>query len=121
MRHLKRELPGITNAMLSGCLRELERDGPISRGQYNEIQPKVEYSNLPMGEDLPPVFYQIMLWGFRHEKELENYALKAAGAYAWGTEIEYFSGSHCAKAVNKTMTNLRIRDIYRQRDCNIKE
>lgn len=78
--NLKRELPGITNAVLSGSLRELERDGLVSRRQYNEIPPKVEYSLTAMGEDLQPVFYQIMLWGFRHEKELEKYAPKTAEA-----------------------------------------
>lgn len=71
---LKRELAGITNTMLTSCLRELERDGLVHRKQYNEIPPKVEYSFTKMGEDLKPVFYQIMLWGFRHEKELEQYA-----------------------------------------------
>lgn len=70
---LKRELPGITNTMLTACLRELERDGLISRKQYNQIPPKVEYSFTPMGDDLKPIFYQIMLWGFRHEKELEQF------------------------------------------------
>lgn len=71
---LKRELPGITNTMLSTCLKELERDGLISRKQYNQIPPKVEYAFTEMGNDLQPIFYQIMLWGFRHEHELEKYA-----------------------------------------------
>ena len=44
---LKKELPGITNTMLTNSLRELERDG----------------------RDLMPIFYQIMLWGFKHEKD----------------------------------------------------
>lgn len=70
---LKRDLPGISNAMLTSCLRELEQDGLISRRQFNEIPPRVEYSFTELGADLKPVFYQIMLWGFRHEKELEKY------------------------------------------------
>lgn len=71
---LKRELPGITNTMLSTCLKELERDGLISRKQYDQIPPRVEYTFTEMGNDLKPIFYQIMLWGFRHEHELEKYA-----------------------------------------------
>ena len=67
---LKRDLPGITNTMLTKALRELEEDGLISRRQYNEIPPHVEYSLTEMGRDLLPVFYAIMNWGFRHEKEL---------------------------------------------------
>ena len=41
---LKKELPGITNTMLTNSLRELERDGFINRVQFNEIPPHVEYS-----------------------------------------------------------------------------
>ena len=67
---LKKDLPGITNTMLTKSLRELEDDGLISRQQFNEIPPHVEYSLTPMGRDLRPVFYAIMDWGFRHEQEL---------------------------------------------------
>ena len=70
---LKRELPGITNTMLTVSLRELERDGLVTRKQYNEVPPHVEYSFTEMGNDLKPIFYQIMLWGFRNENELEQY------------------------------------------------
>ena len=64
---LKKDLPGITNTMLSNTLRELEEDGLIFREQFNEIPPHVEYSLTPMGRDLLPVFYAIMNWGFRYE------------------------------------------------------
>ena len=67
---LKRDLPGITNTMLTKALRELEEDGLIHREQFNEIPPHVEYSLTEKGRDLQPVFYAIMNWGFRHEKEL---------------------------------------------------
>ncbi len=67
---LKKDLPGITNTMLSKSLRELEEDGLIHREQFNEIPPHVEYSLSEMGRDLLPVFYAIMNWGFRHEQEL---------------------------------------------------
>lgn len=66
---LKKELPGITNTVLTTTLRELEKDGFISRKQYNEIPPRVEYSFTQKGKDLLPVFYQIMVWGFKHESD----------------------------------------------------
>jgi len=56
--------------MLTKSLRELEDDGLIHREQFNEIPPHVEYSLTEMGRDLMPVFYSIMNWGFKHEKEL---------------------------------------------------
>ncbi len=67
---LKKDLPGITNTMLTKSLRELEDDGLIARKQYNEIPPHVEYSLTKMGKDLLPVFYAIMNWGFQHDEEL---------------------------------------------------
>ncbi|MCI5723949.1 MAG: helix-turn-helix transcriptional regulator [Erysipelotrichaceae bacterium] len=67
---LKKDLPDITNTMLTKALRELEDDGLISRKQYNEIPPHVEYSLTTMGRGLIPVFYSIMNWGFQFEKDL---------------------------------------------------
>ena len=67
---LKKDLSGITNTMLTRALRELEDDGLISREQFNEIPPHVEYSLTQMGRDLLPVFYAVMNWGFQHEREI---------------------------------------------------
>ena len=41
---LKRRLNGITNIMLTRCLRDLEEVGLIKRVQYSENPPNVEYS-----------------------------------------------------------------------------
>ena len=67
---LKKQLPGITNTTLTNALRELVRDGLVTREQFNEIPPHVEYSFSEMGRDLLPVFYAMMLWGFKHEKDI---------------------------------------------------
>ena len=67
---LKKDLPGITNTMLTNSLRELEEDGLVHREQFNEIPPHVEYSLTEMGRNLLPVFYAIMNWGFKYEKEI---------------------------------------------------
>ena len=53
-------------------LRELEADGLIFRQQFNEIPPHVEYGFTEMGKDLLPVFYSIMVWGFKHEKDISQ-------------------------------------------------
>jgi DNA-binding HxlR family transcriptional regulator len=65
---IRSDLPGITNTVLTKALRELEEDGLVHREQFNEIPPHVEYSLTEKGRDLQPIFYQIMLWGFRHEE-----------------------------------------------------
>ncbi len=67
---LKKDLPGITNTMLTKSLRELEDDGLVNRIQFNEVPPHVEYSLSDMAKDLYPVFYAIMNWGFKYEKEI---------------------------------------------------
>lgn len=66
---LKKDLQGITNTMLTNALRELEADGFIHREQFNEIPPHVEYSFTERGRDLMPIFYEIMKWGFKHERD----------------------------------------------------
>ena len=63
---LKKNLPGITNTMLTSTLRELEADGVIVRKQLNEIPPHVEYSFSQKGKDLMPIFYAMMNWGFKY-------------------------------------------------------
>lgn len=70
---LKKDLPGITNTMLTKTLKDLEKDGLIVREQFNEIPPHVEYSFSEMGRDLMSVFYSIMVWGFKHEKDIPDY------------------------------------------------
>ena len=63
---LKKNLSGITNTMLTTSLRELESDGLISRKQYNEIQPHVDYSFTQKGKDLLPIFYEMTKWGLKY-------------------------------------------------------
>lgn len=63
---LKRVIPGITSTMLSASLKDLERDGLVTRRQYEEIPPRVEYSLTQKGTDLMPVFYEMARWGLRH-------------------------------------------------------
>lgn len=63
---LRKNIEGITNTMLTSSLRELERDGLVSRKQFNEIPPHVEYSLTEKGKDLLPVFYEMTKWGFRY-------------------------------------------------------
>jgi len=63
---LKKNLSGITNTMLTTSLRELESDGLISRKQYNEIPPHVDYSFTQKGKDLLPIFYEMTKWGFKY-------------------------------------------------------
>lgn len=59
----KRRLPDITNSVLTSALRNLERWGLITRTQFNEIPPRVEYAPTERGKSLLPVCYEIIRWG----------------------------------------------------------
>lgn len=59
----KKRLPAITNSVLTAALRNLEAWGLISRIQYNEIPPRVEYTPTEKGSGLLPICYEIIKWG----------------------------------------------------------
>ncbi len=63
---LKRSLDGITPKVLTGQLRQLERDGLVKRKQYLEIPPRVEYSLTPLCRSLIPLLGSITAWGDAH-------------------------------------------------------
>ena len=60
---LKRKLGSITNVMLTKSLKELEEAGLVSRVQYNEIPPRVEYSLTTAGQKLIPALNELYKWG----------------------------------------------------------
>jgi DNA-binding HxlR family transcriptional regulator len=49
---LRREMGGVPQKSLSQALRELERDGFITRRAYATIPPRVEYDLTGLGRDL---------------------------------------------------------------------
>lgn len=63
----KKRLPCITNSVLTAALRNLEAWGLISRVQYNEIPPRVEYSPTAKGKSLIPICYEIIRWGAKND------------------------------------------------------
>lgn len=60
---LKKLIPGITEKMLSLQLKDLENDGIITRKQYPEIPPRVEYYLTEFGKTLIPTLEEIAKWG----------------------------------------------------------
>jgi DNA-binding HxlR family transcriptional regulator len=59
---LQREIDGISQKMLTQTLRNLERDGLVSRTVYATVPPKVEYSLTQLGHTLKDMLYAIKTW-----------------------------------------------------------
>lgn len=60
---LKKHLGKITQKMLTQTLRELEKNGLITRKVYPVVPPKVEYTITENGKKLIPIFEQLQAWG----------------------------------------------------------
>ena len=60
---LKKQIPDITEKMLSLQLKALEESGLINREVFMEVPLKVEYSLTDFGKSLTPVVEMIAKWG----------------------------------------------------------
>ncbi len=59
---IRSEMLNITDAVLASTLKELIRDGMVSRKQYTEIPPRVEYSLTKKGQSVVPILQSICGW-----------------------------------------------------------
>lgn len=70
---IRNELPNITDAVLAAMLKEMIADELLSRNQYNEIPPKVEYSLTAKGKSVLPILQSICHWSGAYKKvDVEN-------------------------------------------------
>jgi len=60
---LKKNIPPISQKMLTQQLRELELDGIVRREIYPEVPPRVEYSLTERGTTLKPILDALYEWG----------------------------------------------------------
>ena len=59
---LKRRIDGITNTMLTRCLRDLEKERLVRRIQLSDIQPHVEYSLTEYCRNLADTLLDLEVW-----------------------------------------------------------
>ena len=62
---LHREVPDISQKMLTQTLRDLQRDGYVGRQVFDTKPPSVEYSLTPLGQSLIVPFGQLIEWANR--------------------------------------------------------
>lgn len=60
---LKRELAVVSHKMLTQQLRELERDGLITRTVHPVVPPHVDYAITPLGRSTLPAIEALRTWG----------------------------------------------------------
>ncbi|MEH1008476.1 winged helix-turn-helix transcriptional regulator [Winogradskyella sp. ECml5-4] len=60
---LQKKIPGISNKMFTQTVRDLEKDGLISRKVYPVVPPKVEYRLSARGKSLEHILRSLDQWG----------------------------------------------------------
>jgi DNA-binding HxlR family transcriptional regulator len=63
-------IPGISQRMLTVTLKELERDGLISRTAFAEVPPRVLYDLNPLGKSLLEAVTALAGWAAAHHAEV---------------------------------------------------
>jgi DNA-binding HxlR family transcriptional regulator len=63
---LRREIPSVSQRMLTLTLRNLERDGLVSRTVTPTIPPRVDYELTELGRSLVAPLHAIELWALEH-------------------------------------------------------
>ena len=74
---LQRQIDGVSQRMLTVTLRQLERDGLVTRTVHPVVPPKVEYALTPLGGSLHRTIQALVTW--TEANHGENAA--ARGAY----------------------------------------
>lgn len=69
---LRRRLQGISQKMLSQTLRNLERDGVVSRTVATERPLRVDYELTARGRTLLPLATSLKTWAEQNLKEIER-------------------------------------------------
>ncbi|HEY0217270.1 MAG TPA: helix-turn-helix domain-containing protein [Cellulomonas sp.] len=77
-------VPGVSQRMLTRTLRQLERDGLVSRTSYPEVPPRVEYALTATGQDLIGPAADLADWAAAHGPGIEAsraaYDARSSGA-----------------------------------------
>jgi DNA-binding HxlR family transcriptional regulator len=67
---IAKEIPGITDKMLSKELRDLEMNELVKRTVYDSVPVIVEYSMTPYSKSLHKLINELRVWGIQHRKRI---------------------------------------------------
>jgi DNA-binding HxlR family transcriptional regulator len=65
--HLERSIKGISRRMLTLTLRNLERDGLLTRTVFPTVPPRVEYTPTVVADELHESLEMLTAWATRHQ------------------------------------------------------
>jgi DNA-binding HxlR family transcriptional regulator len=68
---LERRVEGVNQKMLTQQLKELEKDGIVTRTVYPQVPPRVEYALSDMGLALGPCIEKLIDWTFMRREAME--------------------------------------------------
>jgi DNA-binding HxlR family transcriptional regulator len=74
---LRREIDGISQRMLTLTLRQLEREGLVTRTVFPVVPPRVDYELTPLGSTLLDTIQTLVAWAREHGNEI----VEARAAY----------------------------------------
>jgi DNA-binding HxlR family transcriptional regulator len=63
---LLRQIEGISQRMLTLTVRNLERDGLVTRTVHPVVPPRVDYALTALGDSLLPAVQPLVEWGRQH-------------------------------------------------------
>jgi DNA-binding HxlR family transcriptional regulator len=69
---LGRAVPGISQKMLTQTLRQMERDGLLTRTVHAVVPPRVDYRLTGLGASLGAAFCGVWIWASDHLSEVER-------------------------------------------------
>jgi DNA-binding HxlR family transcriptional regulator len=69
---LRDSIPGISHRMLALTLRNLERDGLVSRTVFAAVPPRVEYDVTDLGRTILPTVKALASWALEHSEQIRT-------------------------------------------------
>jgi len=69
---LRREIPSVSQRMLTLTLRNLERDGLVNRTVTPSIPPRVDYELTQLGKSLQKPICELAAWAKDHVDEIHD-------------------------------------------------
>lgn len=69
-KELQRNIPDISQKMLTATLKALEADGLINREVFPEVPPRVEYALTEKGKSLLPLIDNLLTWALNNMEDI---------------------------------------------------